>query len=143
MADVMKLAVGATTVTFSPILKGLDQPHEYDRVEFIALDGTRYTTTFGSKERHIVRLNNVSKADAAQLVTWWESNKIVDFYADVPGAPATTISVRIVNEAEPQSMWFASGNWDVEREGTLILHEVSSSSSSSSNSSSSSSSNAP
>ena len=129
MADVMKLALGATEVTFSPLLGGYDQPDDDDITIFEASEGTRYYSSWGKKQKHDVMLKGISKADADQLNTWWQSGNILTFTPDVSGAPATTIHVLLLNDRQPFQMWFDTG-WQNNYEGQLIIHEASSSSSS-------------
>lgn len=129
MANQMKLVAGGTTIEFSPLLSpDYEQPDDRDRKFFEADDGTRYYSDYGKMGKYSPALNNISKTDADQINTWWQNSTMMTFTADLQGAPATTIFVRLLNEQRPIQMWYPG--WQAKYTGLLNIHEVSSSSSS-------------
>lgn len=131
MAEVMQFTDGSTTIQLSPLVDpNYERPDSRDRGYFQPDAGYRQYWDTGGGQKHSIGLNNVSKTNADQLNTWWQSLTILTFTPDLTGAPGTTIHVRVINEQKPIQMWFPTG-WQTKYQGTLVVQEVSSSSSSS------------
>lgn len=120
----MKLADNGSSVTFSPLF-GYFNPEDRGRSVHITPDGTLYIYEWGSKEKHEIPLNNIVKADADQIVAWWQAMTTLTFTPDLD-APGTTKSVKIINETKPLQMWGESGatGWKNLYRGSLVLHEI-------------------
>jgi len=120
----MKLADNGNSVTFSP-LGGYHDPEDRGRSVHITPSRVVYMYEWGSKEKHEIPLNNMAKADADQIVAWWQAMTTLTFTPDLD-APGTTKSVKIINETKPLQMWFESGatGWKNLYKGVLTLHEV-------------------
>lgn len=121
MADVMKIVYGATTINLSP-LEGYIAPGRSKIIRRESLSGTLYTFKRGHKERYEIPVNNISKADADYINSWWENNYSVVFSPDIPNAPSYAVTVKIVNEDAPLSMM--APHWASKYQGTIILQEI-------------------
>lgn len=117
---VMKLVYTPTTIEFSPIPE-YTAPDDQKRLLKYAIDGALHIIKPYKKHLYNIPLNNVSSADAAQIITWWESLTVLSFYPDLTNDPTTYYSVNITNTEAPLSLMFPFS--DI-YEGTLQIREA-------------------
>jgi len=131
MADKMQFTAGGTTITLTPTLEPVfNRSDQRIKGHFQSRNGQRQYWQTGSAYKSDVSLNNISKADADQLNTWWRSLSIITFTPNTD-EPGTTLPARISPGGQaPLQMWFDTGFQD-RYAGTITIVEVSSSSSSS------------
>ncbi len=131
MADKMQVAVGGTTITFTPRTDpAFVRPDSRNRGHFQASDATRQLWDTGGAHRGAFTLNDISLSDADQLNAWWRALSVVTYTPNTDD-PGTTIHARISPAGQkPFQMWFDTGHQN-RYVGTITIVEVSSSSSSS------------
>ncbi len=129
MADKMQLAVGGTTITFTPLEQpAFNQSDNRIKGHFQARNGERQYWQTGSAHKVDLKLNNISKAAADQLNTWWRSLTILTYTPNTDEG-GTTLFARISPGGQaPLQMWFDTG-YQNKYTGTITIVEVSSSSS--------------
>ena len=116
------------SVDLKPI-RGYNVPENRIRQLVETKAGKADSYEFGSAEKYEIPLINVTKADAAQLLSWWEDVKVLTFTPD-QASSAQTFQMVIDGVVRPLNMWH--DRFKSKYAGTVILHEVSSQSFSSS-----------
>ncbi len=109
-----------TTKEFSPIPE-YTAPDNQKRLLKYAIDGTLHIIKPYKKHLYSIPLNNISSADATQIISWWESLTVLSFYPDLTNTPDTYYSVNITNTEVPLSLMFPFSNI---YEGALQIREV-------------------
>jgi len=109
-----------TTIEFSPIPE-YTAPEDQKRLLKYTIDGTLHIIKPYKKHLYNIPLNNISSADASQIVTWWESLTVLSFYPDLTNTPDTYYAVNITNTEAPLSLMFPFP--DI-YEGALQIREV-------------------
>ena len=121
MAGRVELYVNPTTVLLSP-REGYDIPEKRDRKKIRTLDGTLYIYEYSNKEVFELDVSNVSAADAAYIITWWQDMTTIRFDALVDAGANDYVNVKIINDERPlRYMW---PSWNNLFEGTLLIGEV-------------------
>ena len=121
MAGVLRLTDGANTVDFSPIL-GYVAPYARQEAVNVTLSGRRQTVKWAMKERHDVPITNISAADRAQFLIWWDARTELTFTPDLDAAPGTTITAKLMNTTFPLQLFNPASF--VTYGGTLVIIEV-------------------
>lgn len=131
MADKMQVAVGGTTITFTPRTDpAFVRADSRNRGHFQASDATRQLWDTGGAHKGAFTLNDMSKADADQLNAWWRGLSIVT-YTPNTDSPGDTVFARISPAGQkPFQMDFDTGHQN-RYTGTVTIIETNSSSSSS------------
>ena len=118
----VRLTDGVNDVDFDPGY-GYDVPGRKRRVIDEALDGTIYQYDFADKKRYDVPVNNMPKADADRVNTWWDNTTKITYYPDYESHPALHLDVYILSEERPLQM--AAPFWDDRYNGSLVLADAS------------------
>mgnify|MGYP001202509931 CR=1 FL=1 len=123
MADVMKLKdIADTEVEFSPLIDGgYSAPEERNRLIKRMIDGSVRIIQPYKKHLYSIPLNNISAADYAQFLEWWQDLDSLSFYPDLINDGATVYAVKIVNTASPFNLMNGLGD---KYEGVLSLREI-------------------
>jgi len=119
--SVMRLTDASTTIDFDPAA-GYIQPRILRATHHRAATGKSYSYKWWEKERWEVPTDRLSKTDADQLNSWWDSLTELTFYPDMINSPTTSYTVLLKNTTAPMRMQgpvFAD-----KYSGTLILEEI-------------------
>lgn len=123
-----KLSDGTSSVDLSPT-RGLNIPETRIRELIETKAGKPDAYEWGSAEKYEIPLINITKANADQLLDWWENMDALTFTPD-QGSPGDTIQMIIDGIERPLNMWHKE--FDSKYAGMAVLCEVSSQSFSSS-----------
>lgn len=123
-----KLSDGTSSVDLSPI-RGLNIPETRIRELIETKAGKPDAYEWGNAEKYEIPLINITKANADQLLDWWENMDVLTFTAD-QASPGDTIQMIIDGIVRPLNMWHKE--FDSKYAGMAVLCEVSSQSFSSS-----------
>lgn len=107
------------TVQFSPVPE-YQAPDDQKRLVKYAIDGTVHIIKPYKKHLYFIPLNNVSSADATQIITWWQSLSALLFYPDLTNTPDTYYTANIVNTQAPLNNMFP---FETIYEGILEIRE--------------------
>lgn len=110
----------AATIDFSPIPE-YQAPDDQKRLVKYAIDGTVHIIKPYKKHLYSIPLNNVSSADATQIITWWQSLSALLFYPDLTNTPDTYYTVNIINTQSPLNNMYP---FETIYEGVLEIREV-------------------
>ncbi len=128
MMALYKLSDGTSSVDMSPT-RGLNIPETRVRQLIETKAGKPDAYEWGSAEKYKIPLINITKANADQLLDWWENMDVLTFTAD-QASPGDTIQMIIDGIVRPVNMWHHK--FDDKYAGMAVLCEVSSQSFSSS-----------
>lgn len=123
-----KLSDGTSSVDLSPT-RGLNIPETHIRQLIETKAGKPDAYEWGSAEKYEIPLINITKANADQLLDWWENMEVLTFTPD-QASPGDTIQMIIDGIERPLNMWHKE--FDNKYAGMAVLCEVSSQSFSSS-----------
>lgn len=128
MMALYKLEDGTSSVDLSPV-RGLNIPETRVRELIETKAGKPDAYEWGNAEKYEIPLINITKANADQLLDWWENMDVLTFTPD-QASPSATIQMIIDGIERPLNMWHHE--FKSKYAGMAVLCEVSSESFSSS-----------